>query len=81
MRAPDPLPQPGDWVATVDGSTYELVNHCEPVRGEACTIPAADATGCYVLLVDSGDVAWAAWADIVAVGDMRTADAAVEDAQ
>lgn len=78
MQTPDPLPQPGAWLVTADGSMYEI-RHCAGEHGP-CTVPPADADGVFYWSVNEGERIWTPWSDVEAVGTYDEVDAIAADA-
>lgn len=80
MQTPDPLPQPGAWIVTADGSLYEVARSAHDLDASLpCIHPPADRDGVRYVSVDSGEVIWTPWGDVEAVGTYDEVDAISDD--
>lgn len=73
MKAPDPLPQPGAWIVTADGSTFQTVGPDDDPQAEH---PSAEGLHYYAESTD--EVIWTPWSDVEWCGTYEEADSVSE---
>ena len=79
MKVPDPLPKPGTWAVTLDGSQYQIIPCCGHTAEDACSNGWADEDGCYIYSVEDDERYWYGWADLAGIGTSDEASAIAED--